>query len=74
MQLSPAQSELHSLESNLSLAAMVAALMHMRYSIISPWPVLELTGAQWVKPLPQASYNNREDPDTVDVTAKGFSA
>ena len=32
------------------------ALMHMKHSIISPWPVPELTGAQWVEPLPQASY------------------
>ena len=23
---------------------------------ISPWPVPELTGVQWVEPLPQASY------------------
>ena len=23
---------------------------------ISPWPVPELIGAQWVEPLPQASY------------------
>ena len=25
---------------------------------ISPWPVPELTGAQWVEPLPQAGYNS----------------
>ena len=31
--------------------------MHMKCSIISPWLVPELTGAQWVEPLPQASYN-----------------
>ena len=31
--------------------------MHMKRSIISPWLVPELTGAQWVEPLPQASYN-----------------
>ena len=24
---------------------------------MSPWLVPELTGAQWVEPLPQASYN-----------------
>ena len=30
--------------------------MYMKHSIISPWPVPELTGAQWVEPLPQASY------------------
>ena len=23
---------------------------------VSPWPVPELTGVQWVEPLPQASY------------------
>ena len=33
------------------------ALMHMKHSTISPWPVPELTGVQWVEPLPQASYN-----------------
>ena len=32
------------------------ALMHMKCFIISPWPVPELTGAQWVEPLPQAGY------------------
>ena len=31
--------------------------MHMKHSIISPWLVPELTGAQWVEPLPQASYS-----------------
>ena len=31
-------------------------LMHMKHSILSPWPVPELTGAQWVEPLPQAGY------------------
>ena len=25
---------------------------------VSPWPVPELTGVQWVKPLPQASYKS----------------
>ena len=32
------------------------ALMHMKHSTISPWLVPELTGVQWVEPLPQASY------------------
>ena len=30
--------------------------MYMKCSIVSPWLVPELTGAQWVEPLPQASY------------------
>ena len=30
--------------------------MHMKCSKISPWLVPELTGAQWVEPLPQAGY------------------
>ena len=30
--------------------------MHMKHSIISLWPVPELTGVQWVEPLPQAGY------------------
>ena len=33
------------------------ALMHMKHSKISPWQVPELTGAQWVEPLPQAGYS-----------------
>ena len=35
------------------------ALMHMKCSIISPWPVPELIGVQWVEPLPQAGYTVR---------------
>ena len=31
-------------------------LMYIKCSKISPWPVPELTGVQWVEPLPQASY------------------
>ena len=36
--------------------------MHMKHSIISPWLVPELTGAQWVEPLPQASYIETPKP------------
>ena len=32
--------------------------MYMKHSIISPWVVPELTGVQWVEPLPQASYRD----------------
>ena len=37
--------------------------MYMKHSKISPWPVPELTGAQWVEPLPQAGYRiNKAKP------------
>ena len=40
--------------------------MHMKHSIISPWPVPELTGVQWVEPLPQASYMLGYCPSTAE--------
>ena len=40
--------------------------MYMKHSIISPWLVPELTGVQWVEPLPQASYiTAMEIPATI---------
>ena len=36
---------------------------------ISPWPVPELTGAQWVEPLPQAGYI---DDMTTDIFTKAL--
>ena len=37
---------------------------------ISPWLVPELTGAQWVEPLPQADYSKSQ---TRQSHAQGFS-
>ena len=35
------------------------ALRHTKCSITSPWLVPELTGVQWVEPLPQANYRSQ---------------